>query len=170
MHTEILTADQLLVLDRLSSVPGVAEFYLAGGTALALRHGHRRSVDFDFFRPDDFDTFELAGRLETCVERYEQLPSGEHTLHVRLEGVSASFFRLPYPLLREVDATPWGFGLADDIDIAAMKLDAVAGRGSRKDFVDLHLLCRSGLSLQEIFTAFEQDVLRASTNPMEANG
>lgn len=55
MHTEILTAPQLAVLEGLTAVPAVREFYLAGRTALALRHGHRRSIDFDFFRETPFD-------------------------------------------------------------------------------------------------------------------
>jgi hypothetical protein len=51
--------------------------------------------------------------------------------------------------------TPWGFGLASDDDIAAMKLEAIAGRGSRKDFIDMRLLCRKGLSLERVFALFE---------------
>ena len=50
MHTDILTPAQVAALDGLRAVPAVAAFYLAGGTGLALRDGHRRSVDFDFFR------------------------------------------------------------------------------------------------------------------------
>lgn len=64
MHTEILTAPQLAVLERLKAIPAVREFYLAGGTALALRHGHRRSIDFDFFRPTPFNENSLATALE----------------------------------------------------------------------------------------------------------
>jgi hypothetical protein len=86
----------------------------------------------------------------------EWLPSGEQTLHLRLHGVSASFFRYPYPLVAPPEATSWGFGLASDDDIAAMKLEAVAGRGSRKDFVDLRLLCEKGRRLEDVFALFER--------------
>ena len=58
MHTDILTTTQLAVLDSLKPIPAVHEFYLAG-TALALRHGHRRSIDFAFFRATSFDPQEL---------------------------------------------------------------------------------------------------------------
>ena len=64
MHTDILTTTQLAVLDGLKPIPAVHEFYLAGGTALALRHGHRRSVDFDFFRATSFDPQELMLTLD----------------------------------------------------------------------------------------------------------
>jgi hypothetical protein len=120
----------------------VRGFYLAGGTALALRHGHRRSIDFDFFRPDEFDTRSLVQALEATFPAFELLPSGEQTLYTRLNEVTASFFRLPYPLLEAPQPTPWGFSLAGDEDIAAMKLEAIAGRGARKDFIDLWLLCQ----------------------------
>lgn len=74
---------------------------------------------------------------------------------MRLRGVTASFFRLPYPLLDPVQATTWGFGMASDRDIAAMKLEAIAGRGSRKDFIDLYQLCHAGLDLERVFDLFD---------------
>jgi hypothetical protein len=156
MHTEILTADQVTVLGGLKAIPTAHEFYLAGGTALGLRHGHRRSIDFDFFRQDEFDGQALLSSLEGLPGPLERLPSGPQTVHVRIAGVSASFFRLPYPLIAPVEPTPWGFGLAADADIAAMKLEAIAGRGARKDFVDLRLLCERGVTLEEVFAFFEQ--------------
>ena len=156
MHSQILTSTQLAVLDRLAAIPVVRDFYLAGGTALALRHGHRRSIDFDFFRSETFDVQELAAGLGQVFDEYERLPTGEHTLYVRLSGVTTSFFRYPYRLLDAVEPTPWGFGLASDTDIAAMKIEAIAGRGSRKDFVDLRILCRAGLTLETAFELFER--------------
>lgn len=80
MHTEVLTADQLEVLDALKPVRGLQAFYLAGGTALALRHGHRRSIDFDWFRRDSFDERQLLRSLERRFDTVEVLPSGEDTL------------------------------------------------------------------------------------------
>lgn len=156
MHLEILTAAQLTVLDGLKPIPAVGDFYLAGGTALALRHGHRRSIDFDFFRPTPFDVQELAVALARAFDDIERLPTGEQTLYVRLCSVTTSFFNYPYRLLEEVAPTPWGFGLASDSDVAAMKIEAIAGRGSRRDFVDLYLLCRGGLTLDAAFDLFEQ--------------
>ena len=156
MHLEILTPAQIAVLEELTRLPALASFYLAGGTALALRHGHRRSIDFDFFRADAFDGFALRTTLDTFPRTIEWMPSGEHTLHLRIDHVDVSFFRYPYPLLMPTEPTRWGFGLASDQDIAAMKLEAVAGRGSRKDFVDLRLLCGTGMDLEQVFTLFER--------------
>ncbi|MDI7268388.1 MAG: nucleotidyl transferase AbiEii/AbiGii toxin family protein [Myxococcota bacterium] len=156
MHTEVLTADQLAVLEALKRLDGPRGFYLAGGTALALRHGHRRSVDFDFFRPDPFDGRLLVAEVDGAVEHMKLLPSGPETVYVRLRGVTTSFFRYRYPLLEPAEPTPWGFGLASDRDIAAMKLEAVAGRGARRDFVDLRILCLRGLRLEDAFEAFDR--------------
>lgn len=77
MHTDILTTTQLAVLDGLKPIPAVHEFYLAGGTALALRHGHRRSIDFDFFRATSFDSQELMLTLDRAFSDLERLPTGE---------------------------------------------------------------------------------------------
>ncbi len=156
MHTEILTQSQLSVLDGLTAVPAVSEFYLAGGTALALRHRHRRSVDFDFFRATSFEVQEILLALEHAFGGLERLPTGEETLYVRLFGVTTSFFHYPYRQLEHVEPTPWGFGLASDSDIAAMKIEAVGGRGSRKDFIDLRVLCRAGLTIDAAFDLFDR--------------
>jgi Nucleotidyl transferase AbiEii toxin, Type IV TA system len=153
---QVLTATQLAVLDGLKPIPEVAEFYLAGGTALALRHGHRRSIDFDFFRPTAFDVQDLALALESVFPDLERLPTGRQTLYVRLSQVTTSFFQYPYRLLEEVEPTSWAFGLASDRDIVAMKIEAIAGRGSRKDFVDLRVLCGAGLTLESVFDLFER--------------
>lgn len=83
---------------------------------------------------------------------------------MRLLGVTTTFFRYPYRLLAELEPTPWGFGLASDVDIAAMKIEAIAGRGSRKDFVDLRTLCRKGLTLDAAFDSFERKFGAARTD------
>ena len=156
MHLEILTPAQITVLEGLTRLAAAPDFYLAGRTALALRHGHRRSVDFDFFRAEAFDGFALQTAVESLPGVIEWMPSGAHTLNLRIDSVDVSFFRYPYPLLAPTEPTTWGFDLASDLDIAAMKLEAIAGRGSRKDFVDLRLLCAAGLGLERIFTLCEQ--------------
>lgn len=156
MHNDILTPSQLAVLDGLTSVPAVGEFYLAGGTALALRHRHRRSIDFDFFREDTFDSQGLVLALDQEFSGLERLPTGEKTVYVRLLGVTTSFFHYPYRMLDDVEPTSWGFGLASDQDIAAMKIEAIAGRGSRKDFVDLRVLCSADLTIETVFDLFDR--------------
>jgi predicted nucleotidyltransferase component of viral defense system len=156
MHTEALSPSQLAILEGLKLVAPVGGFYLAGGTALALRFGHRRSIDFDFFREDQFAERELIQSLDRQFGSVERLSSGEQTTYVRILGVTVSFFQLPYPLIEPADRTPWNFDLASIADIAAMKLEAVAGRGLRKDFVDLYWLCTREIALDDVFRFFER--------------
>jgi hypothetical protein len=151
---DILTEAQQTVLELLNHVGELSTFYLAGGTALALHLGHRRSRDFDFFRGKDFLPQDLLSSLrEAGTLRVLQEATG--TLTVMLHEVPVSF-RYDYPLLRPLHQSPWGVSLADPEDIAAMKLAALAGRGSRKDFVDLYIYTREVAPLEQTFARFRE--------------
>lgn len=181
LHESILTPAQMRVLRALGPFARDAGFYLAGGTAIALRLGHRRSDDFDWFRPKferpDALIFEI--KALGLVLQQPQIEAG--TLIGRVDGVKVSFFEYSYPLLDPVDSSPdYGIDLASLKDLGAMKLLAIAQRGSRKDFVDVHELLRQGSKLADMLldfrTKFQADsvsVLRglsyfddAETEPM----
>jgi hypothetical protein len=112
-------------------------------------------VDFDFFTRHDFDADQLLEDLRSEAGDVPVRRRARSTLYVLTEGVTTSFFRYRYPLLDPPDQTPWGFGLAGAKDIAAMKLEAIGGRGSRKDFIDLYFLCRT-FSLDMVFQFFAE--------------
>ncbi|MFA5138866.1 MAG: nucleotidyl transferase AbiEii/AbiGii toxin family protein [Elusimicrobiota bacterium] len=145
-HAEVLNPAAKRAAVRL--VPAVSGFYLAGGTGLALRLGHRVSLDLDFFSEQNplkdsdrgllLEAIRAGGKVEV-----EQNKDG--SLHLLVEGAHISFIRYPYPLLGTCDK--WGdIPVAPVEDIAAMKVSAIIGRGSRKDFVDLYEICsRTGL-------------------------
>ena len=138
------------VLTSLGARPEVARpFYLAGGTALALRLGHRVSEDLDLFSPDDFAPDLLASRLPGA--RVTSADRG--TLHVLLEGVRVSFLHYPPPLLYPTSHEE-GLPVAHARDVGVMKLAAVAGRGRRRDFVDLYFLATEVAPLDELVGAF----------------
>jgi len=163
---DILTEAQQIVLELLSRVGEVRTFYLAGGTALALHLGHRRSGDFDFFRGKDFLPQDLLSSLrETGMVRVLQEATG--TLTVMLREVPTSFFRYDYPLLRPLHESPWSLSLADPEDIAAMKLAALAGRGSRKDFVDLYVYTREVAPLEQTFSRFREKYRGVAVDPYQ---
>ena len=118
-------------------------FHLAGGTGLALQLGHRRSVDFDWFREQPIeDPLRLAADLQTPALRLEVDRVEKGTLHCRASGVRVSFLEYRYPLLEAAPSSSRDLRLAALEDIAAMKLAAVAQRGSKKDFVDIFALGR----------------------------
>ena len=164
MFREILTGAQQALLELLSRIDEVRTFYLAGGTALALHLGHRRSRDFEFFRAKEFLPQDLLSTLRDTGE-LEVLQEATGTLSAVLRGVPTSFFHYGYPLLKPLRESPWGLGLADPEDIAAMKLAALAGRGSRKDFVDLYVYSREVAPLEDTFARFREKYRGVSVDP-----
>jgi hypothetical protein len=135
--------------------PGLTTpFYLAGGTAAALHLGHRISVDLDFFGPEPFDSAQLAAQLSDLGKfRLERL--AEDTLLGELRGIRISFFRYRYPLIAE-PVSVLGITVASLEDLAAMKLDAISRRGTRRDFIDLYFSAQSGLTLPEALQWYQR--------------
>lgn len=151
MHEETLSENTRIVLEKIA--PIASPFYLAGGTALALLLGHRISVDLDFFSKDTFSVSLLVEQLDTLGNlRIED--QSENTFNGSLDGVKISFFQYPYPLLFPTKEYN-GVFLADERDIGAMKIQAISGRGSKKDFVDLFVLLKK-YSLHELFDFFHK--------------
>ncbi|MBL0128037.1 MAG: nucleotidyl transferase AbiEii/AbiGii toxin family protein [Flavobacteriales bacterium] len=117
-------------------------FHLAGGTALALQIGHRDSVDFDFFTPDPFETGKLFDILSDTFTGMPlvKVQDERNTLSVVAgESIKLSCMRYPYPLLEPLIQTEY-LQIADIADIGCMKLSAITGRGTMKDYVDLYFI------------------------------
>jgi len=151
MHEKVLSKRILELLNDIEPDPSplLHGWILAGGTALALREGHRVSDDLDFFRTDDLDVRVLHESLGRYGD-YETLQEADHTLTVLLRGVKLSFFRVRDAFI--FDGTPYRFfEIADMRDIALMKLIAISNRGSRKDFIDLYTILRHEYSLHDYF-------------------
>ncbi len=132
------------VLDRLGATNIPRHFYLAGGTGLALLVGHRRSVDLDFFSRSHRLHVEGRRALLAQVRRLPQwvlTDTQEGTLHGRVGRVRVSFFYYPEPLVKPL-IRRGPIRIASLEDIGLMKLGAIIGRGSRKDFVDLYTICQ----------------------------
>jgi len=151
MHSETLSAETNEVFHILKDC--VSKFYLAGGTALALELGHRISIDLDFFTQQNFSVKEIADALK-AKGRLEIASQDEGTLHGELNGVKISFFEYKYKILFPTKEY-LGVQLADERDIAAMKILAISDRGSKKDFVDLFVLLKM-YTLDEILGFFNE--------------
>ncbi|MCI0565783.1 nucleotidyl transferase AbiEii/AbiGii toxin family protein [bacterium] len=164
MHEETIDAKAQSVLGKIGGKEFLKPFYLAGGTALAIQLGHRISVDFDFFTPTHFSTSLIKEELSHIGTLLISSEDPEGTLNGSLDGVSISFFIYPYenkyPLIQF-----HGVFLADERDIAAMKIDAISTRGSRKDFTDLYFLLRK-YRLGEIINFFETRYSRVKYNKL----
>ena len=149
-----VTSHTLELLKRLSSELASTDLRLVGGTALALQYGHRNSVDLDFFGTLDDDVLNLHEVLNS-IGRYEVIKETAHIRIYILEGVKIDF--VDYSQYPWIDAPVMedGLCLASPRDIAAMKINAIEGRGSRKDFIDIYFLLQH-YSLNEIFGFYQQ--------------
>jgi hypothetical protein len=157
LHLDILPPPQRRLWLELHEVP--AHFTLYGGTALALRLGHRSSVDFDFFSNQPFDPDELARRIE-FLHNAERVQAAENTLTARVEragSVLVSFFgalsigiAAPPDQVRS-DEKP--LFLASLLDIAGTKAGVVQKRAEAKDYVDIAALIEHGIDLPTILAA-----------------
>jgi hypothetical protein len=120
-----------------------ASFYLAGGTALALQLGHRRSVDLDFFSSsEDIPTIRqpLLQALQSLAPLLADSSWGN--LVFLASGVQVGFYGYGYPMVAPFTEVE-GARLASVADIGLMKLDALLARASRKDFYDLYAICQA---------------------------
>ncbi len=134
LHFESVPDSVRNLLTQLAPAPALADFALGGGTSLALRFGHRISVDLDFFTPREFDPGQLTGQL--AIEGATQINRAGNSLTLDACGTKLDFLRHAYPLLAPPDEIE-GIRLLSLRDVAAMKLNAIANRGAKKDFFDL---------------------------------
>lgn len=149
LRFEVLSAEGRRLLPKLGFLRQEYDFYLAGGTALALQIGHRTSADFDFYSQKEFDSKKVLESFRRHLRRLILIRSSENTLIVRVAETGASVFYYPYSLLRPVAHTEY-LNLASKQDIAAMKLVAILQRGNMRDFVDVYFLMKE-FTLEEIF-------------------
>lgn len=139
------------LLNQLAGKAWLKKYYLAGGTALALHYGHRQSVDLDWFTLSHIQISTLLKNL-SAIAKVEILNREADTLEALVAGVKVSFMTYPYPLLKKTVSYITGVELADPLDIALMKLGAIADRNTKKDFIDLYLfLEREKMTLSDLF-------------------
>ena len=121
-----------------------SRFYLAGGSALALRLGHRVSVDLDFFSDVDEVGDDSRAEIVAIFKQHrttEVLENVFGNLLMKVEGTHIGFFSYGYPLL-EPPTEVLGVRVAGLLDIGMMKLDALISRGARKDYYDLYFIAQ----------------------------
>ena len=149
---QTVDAHTLELLRQLSVVPEFSAMRLVGGTSLALQYGHRTSADLDFF-----GTFDSELSFSSILRRYGQLTIVKESSKIKvylLDGIKVDFVHYDYPWL-EAPIQADGLILATPPDIAAMKVNAIEGRGSKKDFIDLYYLLQR-YTLAEILDFYKQ--------------
>lgn len=154
----------LELLKQLSKHPLLSEMRLVGGTALALQYGHRKSIDLDFFGTFKGDMTDFTDMI-TSFNSVEVIKETARIRIYKINGVKVDF----------VDYSRYGWikpaiiedrvQLASAEDIAAMKINAIEGRGSKKDFIDIYMLLQH-YSLSKLLEFYKQkypehNILRA---------
>lgn len=141
LHKESVNNSTLELIIRLQSDPVFNDFILVGDTGLALHLGHRISVDIDFFTRIEFDTQELLDHL-TSNYSFQELYRHKNTLKGIISGIFVDFIRHDYHFI-ENPVVIDGITIASKPDIAAMKVNAITGNGTRvKDFIDIYFLLK----------------------------
>ncbi len=153
-----LPKKQINVLKSLGTQMLSREFYLAGGTALAIHLSHRISVDLDWFTPNSFsDGMILAQSLRNSGVELEIDQVSPGTLHGGVKGVRVTFLQYQYPLLKPLEQwNDMNCPLASLEDLACMKLSAIAQRGARKDFCDIYALGKKSFTLSQMLGFYQK--------------
>jgi len=138
LQVKAVDPNVLTLLKSLMKTQGLSGLRLVGGTALALQIGHRKSIDLDLFGKLELDEYELITLLRE-TGNVSQLNITPNIKSYLINDIKVDIVNYPYewisPCVKEDE-----FRLAGMDDIAAMKLAAITGRGTRKDFIDIFFL------------------------------
>ena len=148
MFRDILNADQLRLLPLIKKF--AADYYLVGGTAVALNIGHRRSVDFDLFTNRPLKRIRIKRLIdESGFSIGRVIYQDKDQMHLIVEKVKLTFFNFPFPVKPTVDFDNI-IKMPSLLDLSAMKAFALGGRAKWKDYVDLYFLLHDHFSLEQI--------------------
>jgi len=148
MHRRVLADAQINLLPLIKVFSGA--FFLAGGTAVALHIGHRRSIDFDLFTAEEIHRIRLRNRIQAegfsiqgvLYEAFDQM-------HLLVNSVKLTFFSFPYPIPHPVDFEGI-ITVPALLDLAAMKAFTLVGRAKWKDYVDMYYILKDHYDVQHI--------------------
>ena len=151
-HYDILPRKTKKALDFLSSEKwlGKLKWYLAGGTALALQAGHRKSLDLDFFtKLKNFDIEELQEHY-SGNSNWTETFSRKNTIYGELFGAKVSFIAYPVFIPKQEFIQHGTICVLQPLDIAVMKITAISQRGRKRDFFDLYWCSKNIEPLENI--------------------
>lgn len=158
LHKETIDQPTLELLKKLQQKKYLKDFFLVGGTALALLYGHRKSVDIDLFSNFSFDIERLLENLSSDFQ-FQLFFSAENTIKGSINGTQVDIIAHRYPLIRK-PVKEEGISILAVEDIAAMKLNAIAVSGQRvKDFIDIYYLL-DYFSLHELISFYKEKYTR----------
>ena len=153
LQTQTVVPELMELLKKIMSEKLFSDFNLVGGTALALQIGHRNSIDIDLFGNSEIIADLFVEKLSEFGE-VKVVQSTKNILITNINNLKVDFKNYKYPLLSKCLMVE-NIRMLSTKDIAAMKLNAISGRGSKKDFIDLYFLLNE-FTLQEILSFYEK--------------
>ena len=153
LQTRTIEPGTLELLKKLMSIPFLDSFYLVGGTALALQFGHRMSIDIDLFTLDDFDNNNLIEILSKSFDVSIEFENRNMVI-TYINNIKVDFVKMGYPILFEPLLIE-NIRMLDIRDIVAMKLKAIAQRGSKKDFFDIYFFLQQ-MKMESMLQLFKR--------------
>jgi hypothetical protein len=153
LHTNAVDPKTLGLIKSIQNIELFSQTRLVGGTSLALQFGHRESVDIDLFGTISSEHNEIKSTLSALGE-VVSITNSKNINIFSVNAVKVDIVNYPYNWLAPPIKTE-RLVLADVCDIAAMKLSAITGRGSRKDFIDIYFILKH-YSLKEMLSFYAQ--------------
>ena len=153
LHYKSVSAELLELLEFIMNQREFDEFNLVGGTSLALQMGHRISIDIDLFGASEIDE-DLFLEVLKKYGTVQVIKKSKNILICSVNGIKVDFVNYQYRLL-ESPLLEENIRLVKKKDIAAMKVNAIAGRGSIKDFIDVYFLLNK-FSIKEMIGFYLQ--------------
>ncbi|MCX6266123.1 MAG: nucleotidyl transferase AbiEii/AbiGii toxin family protein [Bacteroidetes bacterium] len=147
MHKEILSANQIELLPLVKHF--IREYYLVGGTAIALHLGHRRSIDFDLFKLSSLRPKNIVSEISSFNFPYTITRRVTEQMNVVIHDVKFTFYQYPFKIDAGVRFENI-LRLPELIDLAAMKAYALGRRSRWKDYVDLFFILKNHYSVEQI--------------------
>ncbi len=153
LQTQTVSPKLLELLKAIMQEESFADFALAGGTSLALQIGHRNSIDIDLFGKSEINK-DVFSDILNGFGNVITIQNSKNILILNVDSVKIDFVNYQYPLLEDILIID-NIRLFSKKDIGAMKLNAILGRGSKKDFIDLYFLLQD-FSLKELISFYNQ--------------
>lgn len=156
LHIKTVEPGTFSLLKKLMKLHSLQPFTLVGGTALALRYGHRSSIDLDLFNHEKFEHSTIEAELRHEFGDNFVYESGRKNIGIfcYLNKVKVDIVYFPHNPIAPFE-TENEIRFYNSADIAAMKIQAILGRGKKKDFYDLHELLKH-FTLQQIMDWHKQ--------------
>jgi len=147
MHLNILSDKQNELLSFISGFR--RNYYLVGGTAIALHIGHRRSIDFDLFTDKKLNKLLIRKRILEQKLSKQILFEDIDQMHFLLNDVKITFFNYPYPV-KHNEMVKRFISMPSLLTLSAMKAFALGRRAKWKDYVDLYFILKDYYSIKDI--------------------